>query len=117
MSHSGHWPGPKASKGRRKHRHERRKLRRPPRLHLELLEDRVVPATVSWTNPAGGAWNAGTNWSTGVVPTAVDDVVIDVPSASVTVTHSTGTDTIRPWCRTRPSACRAAPSTSTEPYR
>jgi hypothetical protein len=69
--------------------------RRPPRprLRLEGLEGRVVPATVSWSNPAGGAWNTAANWSTGHLPGAADDVVIDVPGP-VTITHATGTDAV-----------------------
>jgi len=34
---------------------------------------------VRWTNSSGGDWSIGSNWSTGVAPTATDDVVIDVP--------------------------------------
>jgi len=33
-------------------------------------------ATISWINPDGGLWSAATNWSTGTVPTATDDVLI-----------------------------------------
>ena len=59
---------------------------------LENLEDRTLPAVVSWINPASGAWNVASNWSTGHVPGVGDDVVIN--PANITVTHSTGTDTI-----------------------
>ncbi len=38
-------------------------------------------------NPAGGDWDTGANWSTGTVPTASDDVVIEV-AGGVTITHS-----------------------------
>jgi hypothetical protein len=62
-------------------------------LRLEAFESRVLPATVFWTNPAGGDWSIPANWSTGQLPGATDDVVIDVPG-NVTVTHSMGADTI-----------------------
>lgn len=56
-------------------------------LRLDEIEERVVPATVTWINAAGGSWNTGTNWSTGSVPTASDDVVIpDLGTAGVTLT-------------------------------
>jgi hypothetical protein len=57
---------------------------------LEPLEDRWLPAQVFWVNPAGGDWNEPSNWSTGMLPGPADDVSIDVPSAEVTITHSTG---------------------------
>jgi hypothetical protein len=63
------------------------------RPRLEVLEDRTLPAQVFWTNPAGGDWSLGSNWSSGFKPTANDDVVIDV-AGNVTVTHSTGNDAI-----------------------
>jgi hypothetical protein len=37
------------------------------------------PTIVTWTNPAGGFWQDGANWSTGVAPTSADQVVIDLP--------------------------------------
>jgi hypothetical protein len=64
--------------------------RRRTRPRLEALEDRVVPSTVAWVNPAGGSWNTAANWSTGAVPGAGDDVVIDQPG-NVTVTLSGST--------------------------
>lgn len=48
---------------------------------LEALEQRAVLSAVSWINPAGGAWDVGSNWSTGSVPTSADDVTIDTASA------------------------------------
>jgi hypothetical protein len=70
--------------------------RRPagaPRPRLEGLEERTLPATVFWANAAGGDWSAPGNWSTGALPGAGDDVVLDVPG-NVTVTHSFGTDAV-----------------------
>ncbi|MFO0796476.1 MAG: tandem-95 repeat protein [Gemmataceae bacterium] len=54
-------------------------IRRPrPRFRfgLEEVEDRVVPATITWTNAAGGNWHVAANWDLGRVPVAGDDVVI-----------------------------------------
>jgi len=53
----------------------------------------IVQSTVSWMNPAGGFWDVAANWSTGVVPGANDDVLIDVPGA-VTITYRTGATAI-----------------------
>src|SRR4051812_47877860 len=60
---------------------------------FERLEERSLLAPISWINPAGGSWNVGANWSGGAVPGTNDDVTIDLPGA-LTITHSTGTDTI-----------------------
>jgi YD repeat-containing protein len=53
------------------------------------LEDRVLPTTVNWVNPNSGNWDVGANWSTGSVPGAGDDVVINTTGA-VTVTIQAG---------------------------
>jgi len=34
-------------------------------------------STIKWSNGAGGNWTTSTNWSTGILPTAADDVVVD----------------------------------------
>jgi hypothetical protein len=65
----------------------------PMRPTLEILEDRLAPAAIHWINTNGGDWSDPTNWSTGTVPGPSDDVLIDV-GGNITVTHSTGTDTI-----------------------
>jgi hypothetical protein len=62
-------------------------------LRLELLEARTVPATVHWINSAGGDWATASNWSTGHVPGPDDDVILDA-TATPTITHAAGTDTI-----------------------
>jgi hypothetical protein len=64
-----------------------RRTIRPPQ--LEALEDRFLPSTVTWINPAGGDWDTPSNWSTGQVPGAGDSVVIDLGSQNgFTVSHS-----------------------------
>ena len=92
---------PQWLKGRRQgstHREGRRAAARPRRPRAEVLEARLMPAVVQWINPAGGTWNTPGNWSTGNLPGATDDVVINVPSTNVTITHcdiDTGDDDAR----------------------
>jgi hypothetical protein len=50
---------------------------------LEALEDRTLPAAVTWTGNASTHWSDAGNWSTGHVPGAGDDVVINRPGAVV----------------------------------
>jgi hypothetical protein len=47
-------------------------------------------ASVNWTSPTGGAWNTPGNWSSGAAPVNGDDVTINTPGNSITVTYSTG---------------------------
>jgi hypothetical protein len=61
------------------------------RLSLEFLEDRTVPSTVNWINPAGGDWDTASNWrdaATGAnrVPGTTDDAVIGFNG--IIVTHA-----------------------------
>ena len=49
-------------------------------------------SNVTWIGGSGD-WSTGTNWSNGTGPGPTDDAVIDV--AGITVTHSTGSDTIQ----------------------
>ncbi len=53
----------------------------------------VNAATVTWVGGSGD-WDTATNWSTDSLPGTNDDVVIGA-GVSITVTHSTGTDTVR----------------------
>ncbi len=46
--------------------------------------------SVEWIATTGGNWNTAANWSTGVVPVATDDVLINLPTGSV-VTFGSGT--------------------------
>lgn len=52
-------------------------------------------ATVSWNVDTSGDWSVAANWSGGVVPGTNDDVIIDRPNATVTVTISSGTRTVK----------------------
>ena len=66
----------------------------------------AAPATVYWTNAAGGSWTTASNWSTGVVPRSSDNVVISVAGtytvlldidatfAGLTLGGSSGTQTL-----------------------
>ncbi len=72
------------------------RLQRPTRRHLawvatrlEALESRTLLSTVNWINPSGGNWDLAANWSSGSVPGAGDDVVINTASLA-TVTINTG---------------------------
>ncbi len=49
--------------------------------------------TVSWAVNADGFWDVASNWSTNAVPSASDDVCINV-AGNITVTHRQGTTSI-----------------------
>jgi hypothetical protein len=55
---------------------------------LEALEDRRLPALITWINPLGGDWDKGSNWSSGSVPDLADQAVIALPGITVTHSHS-----------------------------
>jgi hypothetical protein len=57
---------------------------------LESFEDRVVPATIQWTNSAGGDWDTSANWDLNRVPAAGDDAIITI--TGITVTHAMNTN-------------------------
>ncbi len=61
---------------------------------LECLERRVQLSTVTWVTQASGDWDTASNWSTGKLPGAGDDVVIPALPSGDVVTHSTGSDTV-----------------------
>jgi RHS repeat-associated protein/uncharacterized repeat protein (TIGR01451 family) len=65
-------------------------------LHLviEPLEPRQLLATVQWISTSSGAWDVGSNWSTGQVPGSGDDVVINVKGATPTVTIDSGNQSV-----------------------
>ena len=55
---------------------------------LELLEQRLAPAVVTWIGPAGGGdWSTAGDWSTGSVPGTTDTAAIGSGNA---VAFSTG---------------------------
>lgn len=45
-------------------------------------------AVVSWTGTTDGDWNTTTNWSTGALPGAGDDVIFNTSSRDVTISSS-----------------------------
>src|SRR5262249_27959388 len=55
---------------------------------------RRAPAPAPGPTPAGGLWNVGSNWSTGAVPGAADDVTIGRLNPGAAVTHGSGTDAV-----------------------
>jgi RHS repeat-associated protein len=63
---------------------------------LEILEERVLPATVTWIGGSGD-WSTVSNWRDDAManrlPGPADDAVIDV--AGISVTHSAGADTVK----------------------
>jgi VCBS repeat-containing protein len=61
-------------------------------IDAEIVFLREISCSVFWANPVSGNFATAANWSTGVVPTATDDVCIDV-DGTYTVT-STVTRTI-----------------------
>ena len=53
-------------------------------------------AVIAWDGGPSGTgtdWSVAANWSGDVLPGAADDVIIDVPG-SVTITHTSGADSI-----------------------
>src|SRR6516162_6988140 len=63
-------------------------------LGIEPLEPRQLLSSAQWTSATSGAWDVGSNWSTGQVPGSSDDVVIDVNSATPTVTIGSGDQSV-----------------------
>ena len=55
------------AKAKRSRSARRPRVSRAWRPCLERLEDRVVPATVTWMGGSGN-WDAGANWAGGSVP-------------------------------------------------
>nr|WP_244920147.1 Ig-like domain-containing protein [Rhizobium etli] len=42
----------------------------------------VQPFSIEWINPNGGSWGVASNWSTGQLPSAQDDVLIPLPTGA-----------------------------------
>jgi hypothetical protein len=47
-------------------------------LSLSLAAFNATAATLTWNNPAGGAWNEAANWTPNQIPGPLDSVVIDL---------------------------------------
>jgi hypothetical protein len=61
---------------RKKRQEGRSRSAKRTRCHLEQLEARDCPSTMTWIASTTGNWNDGSNWSGGVAPTTVDDVIL-----------------------------------------
>jgi hypothetical protein len=60
-----------------------------PPLSLEILEDRIAPAVVTWTGGGNDLnWNNPANWSSNATPGKHDRAVINV--SGITITHADG---------------------------
>src|SRR5262245_39952190 len=71
-----------------------RSFRRTLPMRLETLEDRCVPANISWDGGGGDFnWNNALNWSSNQLPGLADDVTINV-AGDVTIVHANGTTAI-----------------------
>jgi hypothetical protein len=74
-------------------KHAPRRLARGPgwrkffRPRFEPLEDRTLPSTLNWINPAGGDWDTAGNWDANRVPNGTDDAVININTTNP-ITHS-----------------------------
>jgi hypothetical protein len=53
---------------------------------FEHFEDRRMLAQIQWLLDTSGFWDVPGNWSTGSVPTADDDVVIDRGAVNPVIT-------------------------------
>src|SRR5262245_54788964 len=56
---------------------------------VELLEDRLAPATLHWTGAAGINWSTANNWLENRAPTNGDVVAYDTAAAAVQSFNST----------------------------
>jgi hypothetical protein len=89
--------------GKRGERHFRRpaqsrfrRLFRSLPLRLELLEDRMLLATVSWDGGAGTLrWDDPQSWNTDNLPVSSDDAVIGTAFTGLTITHDAGSVSVR----------------------
>src|SRR5437773_6396093 len=61
------------------------------RLAIERLEDRLAPATITFSNDLGGAWGDPQNWDLKRLPTLGDTAMIDKPGITVTYSENSGT--------------------------
>lgn len=63
-------------------------------LRLENLEDRTVPAVITWGGATSGSFSDPTKWIGGVAPGPTDDAVIPTTSAVVTVSGATSVNSL-----------------------
>ncbi len=80
----------------------RRSTQRPPRPlrsrhalnskhyrpQLEPLEIRQLLTAINWSSSTSGSWDVASNWSTDTVPGSGDDVTIDKPGVTVTISSN-----------------------------
>src|SRR5262249_33110365 len=68
------------------------------RLECEPLEDRITPATLTWTGAVDGLWSHAGNWSTTdmahPVPQAGDNIVLPQGAANTNQTDDLGLITL-----------------------
>lgn len=62
-----------------------RQIKSLHRATVESLEVRRLLAAVSWTGAVSSFWEEAANWSSGAVPTAVDDVTIGTGSRTAVI--------------------------------
>ena len=87
---------------RREMARARRWRRGPSRLGLDWLEARTLLSNVSWTGKGDGTtWTQASNWSNDAVPTASDNVTINL-SSNPTIQITTGTQSIHSLTSTDP---------------
>jgi hypothetical protein len=74
----------------------RRKLeKKSAACRIEALESRLFLSTVSWIASTGGQWSTAADWSSGVVPQAGDDVVINkAGNLTITLAGSTSVNSV-----------------------
>ena len=52
-----------------------------------LAQQQTIAVTCTWVGGTNNDWNTAANWSTGTVPTAADDVVINTLGSSVNIAN------------------------------
>jgi hypothetical protein len=79
---------------RRRLRPARRNPVTRSQLRVEALEDRALLSAITWIGSSGD-WDTASNWSTGSVPTAANNVTINVANVNnLVITHSQGTSDV-----------------------
>ena len=62
--------------------------RRATKPRLEPLENRQLLSTVNWISTSNGSWGVPGSWSTDAIPGPGDDVLINVPGVTVTISSA-----------------------------